>query len=123
MARRLILVIVTFGVLAAVSAPVRAQDAPALPTARPESVGLSSEGLQEVTRRLQAHVDAGDIAGVVAGVVRHGRLVYLQAFGALDRERSLAMRDDALFRLYSICLLYTSPSPRDGLLSRMPSSA
>ena len=25
--------------------------------------------------------------------------------------------------LYPICLLYTSPSPRDGLLSRMPSSA
>ena len=25
--------------------------------------------------------------------------------------------------LISICLLYTSPSPRDGLLSRMPSSA
>ena len=24
---------------------------------------------------------------------------------------------------YAICLLYTSPSPRDGLLSRMPSSA
>ena len=25
--------------------------------------------------------------------------------------------------LHNICLLYTSPSPRDGLLSRMPSSA
>ena len=25
--------------------------------------------------------------------------------------------------LYQNCLLYTSPSPRDGLLSRMPSSA
>ena len=24
---------------------------------------------------------------------------------------------------YKVCLLYTSPSPRDGLLSRMPSSA
>ena len=24
---------------------------------------------------------------------------------------------------YNYCLLYTSPSPRDGLLSRMPSSA
>ena len=24
---------------------------------------------------------------------------------------------------YQVCLLYTSPSPRDGLLSRMPSSA
>ena len=28
-----------------------------------------------------------------------------------------------LAMLYLICLLYTSPSPRDGLLSRMPSSA
>ena len=27
------------------------------------------------------------------------------------------------FNLYYSCLLYTSPSPRDGLLSRMPSSA
>ena len=26
-------------------------------------------------------------------------------------------------RLIDTCLLYTSPSPRDGLLSRMPSSA
>ena len=26
-------------------------------------------------------------------------------------------------RKYNNCLLYTSPSPRDGLLSRMPSSA
>ena len=25
--------------------------------------------------------------------------------------------------IYKPCLLYTSPSPRDGLLSRMPSSA
>ena len=28
-----------------------------------------------------------------------------------------------VFSLLSLCLLYTSPSPRDGLLSRMPSSA
>ena len=27
------------------------------------------------------------------------------------------------FTHYAFCLLYTSPSPRDGLLSRMPSSA
>ena len=27
------------------------------------------------------------------------------------------------FDKYNGCLLYTSPSPRDGLLSRMPSSA
>ena len=28
-----------------------------------------------------------------------------------------------LIERYGCCLLYTSPSPRDGLLSRMPSSA
>ena len=28
-----------------------------------------------------------------------------------------------IIELYGVCLLYTSPSPRDGLLSRMPSSA
>ena len=29
----------------------------------------------------------------------------------------------AIQSLFKVCLLYTSPSPRDGLLSRMPSSA
>ena len=29
----------------------------------------------------------------------------------------------SFFGQLSVCLLYTSPSPRDGLLSRMPSSA
>ena len=31
--------------------------------------------------------------------------------------------DSALSYSSSFCLLYTSPSPRDGLLTRMPSSA
>ena len=39
-----------------------------------------------------------------------------------------AVNDKKLLIIYSlsnthVCLLYTSPSPRDGLLSRMPSSA
>ena len=34
------------------------------------------------------------------------------------------IRSDTVYDgLFNICLLYTSPSPRDGLLSRMPSSA
>ena len=32
-------------------------------------------------------------------------------------------RNDDREECIKICLLYTSPSPRDGLLSRMPSSA
>ena len=94
--------------LTARNSAARAQDASALPTGSPASVGLSAEGLQDATQRLQAHVDAGDIAGVVAAVMRHGRLVYLEALGELDRERGLAMRDDALFRLYSMTRPITS---------------
>ncbi len=102
---RLIVVLFAVGGLAAGGARARAQD---LPTATPEAVGLSSERLGEATRRLQSYVDAGDIAGVVAAVVRHGRLAYLEALGELDRERRLAMRDDALFRLYSMTRPITS---------------
>ena len=43
-----------------------------------------------------------------------------RAFGMLDNIRDLVLEID---KAHSICLLYTSPSPRDGLLSRMPSSA
>ena len=35
----------------------------------------------------------------------------------------LDLSDDSLMGTPNSCLLYTSPSPRDGLLSRMPSSA
>ena len=38
-----------------------------------------------------------------------------------SRDAQFARVVPALVRLF--CLLYTSPSPRDGLLSRMPSSA
>ena len=42
----------------------------------------------------------------------------------LNRPEVLnAMNRDLIMGLYEICLLYTSPSPRDATLSRMPSSA
>ena len=40
-------------------------------------------------------------------------------------KNTVIIRKDYLhyIKKYNRCLLYTSPSPRDGLLSRMPSSA
>ena len=107
MTRRLALVTICLTVVAAGSlfVPASAQE---LPRAAPEAVGLSSARLEEATARLRAHVEAGDVAGVVAGVVRRGRLVHLEALGDLDRERGLPMRDDALFRLYSMTRPITS---------------
>ena len=44
--------------------------------------------------------------------------------GKSVRLRQGRMEDDTVFSDDPVdCLLYTSPSPRDGLLSRMPSSA
>ena len=41
----------------------------------------------------------------------------------MDGKDSLAVHILGIDDEKIICLLYTSPSPRDGLLSRMPSSA
>ena len=40
-----------------------------------------------------------------------------------DRDGAVKRRRIRRFARFKNCLLYTSPSPRDGLLSRMPSSA
>ena len=43
----------------------------------------------------------------------------------MKRKKAILVKDgDAeAWVFFTSCLLYTSPSPRDGLLSRMPSSA
>ena len=76
--------------------------------ASPESVGMSSAALNSATARLQKHIDDGEIAGVVAAVARDGKLVYQVALGKLDRERDSDMREDALFRIYSMSREITS---------------
>ena len=38
-------------------------------------------------------------------------------------ENRMITESSVIGTIYKDCLLYTSPSPRDGLLSRMPSSA
>ena len=45
-------------------------------------------------------------------------------FRVIDEDPAyLAAARAKIAELCGVCLLYTSPSPRDGLLSRMPSSA
>lgn len=74
----------------------------------PESAGLSIAGLEKVTQRLQRHIVDGDISGVVATVIRDGKIVYSEALGQRDIEKSLPMTDDTLFRIYSMTREITS---------------
>ena len=64
------------------------------------------------------------IAAFLGVITGHFDLIFLNAlpnrlFGIMTNQTLMAV---PLFVLMG-CLLYTSPSPRDGLLSRMPSSA
>ena len=58
-------------------------------------------------------IQQAGLADLVIAIER--RLVW----GPLPSDAEL----DPFFAPRTTCLLYTSPSPRDGLLSRMPSSA
>lgn len=70
--------------------------------ASPIAYGMSAEGLGRATDRLQQHIDDGDIAGVTAAVVRDGVFVYFESLGLMDIEQNKSMREDALFRTYSM---------------------
>ena len=57
---------------------------------------------------------------ITRGILRTGLYALNPSIGALDFRKAMQLKN--LYD-YTTCLLYTSPSPRDGLLSRMPSSA
>ena len=65
------------------------------------------------------------------GILRKGELVHLESMANLMMQHRIRAKltgdlppvPDELQSLVTICLLYTSPSPRDATLSRMPSSA
>jgi CubicO group peptidase (beta-lactamase class C family) len=89
-------------------ASVAAAAAQDLPTAKPESVGLSSERLERITAKVQQTIDDKRIAGAVTLVARHGKVAYFKSQGSLDREANKAMRNDAIFRICSMSKPITS---------------
>ena len=73
-----------------------------LPAAPPEAVGLSGERLAAIEGVVQAHLDAGRLAGAVVAVARQGQLAFLESYGVMDLERGDPMRPDAIFRICSM---------------------
>ncbi len=76
--------------------------------AAPESVGLSSERLERLTRAMQDNIDQKKTGGIVVLVARHGSIAYHRAFGMADIESARKMQTDHLFRLYSMTKPVTS---------------
>lgn len=79
-----------------------------LPATGPEAVGLSAERLERIAAAVQREIDHQRIAGAVTLVARKGRVAWLKAQGALDREAGKPMRPDAIFRICSMTKPITS---------------
>jgi CubicO group peptidase (beta-lactamase class C family) len=73
-----------------------------LPSAEPEEVGFSAEGLSAIDGVVQGHLEAGRIAGAVVAVARQGRLAFLAPYGVMDLGRGDPMVADAIFRICSM---------------------
>jgi len=84
-----------------------------LPTATPESVGMSAARLSRLDAAIQADITAGRLPGIVVAVARRGKVVYQKTFGVANLATREPMRTDALFRLYSM----TKPIASVGLLT------
>ncbi len=70
---------------------------------KPEQVGFSTARLarldEVMTRR---YVDGGFLPGFITQVYRKGELVHCGLSGSMDLERGKPMREDAIFRIYSM---------------------
>ena len=90
------------------------------------SLSLTIFGIMLVVMALRVPIAiAMFVAGTIGYVMQAGLDPYFSFLNsqAFARFASYDLSVIPLFILMGHCLLYTSPSPRDGLLSRMPSSA
>ena len=79
-----------------------------LPTAKPETVGLSSARLGRIATVVQGDIDSGRIAGMVTLVIRHGQVAWFDAQGFADKEAGNPMQKDSMFRICSMSKAITS---------------
>jgi len=70
---------------------------------KPETVGMSSARLTQLDHVMKRrYVDGGYLPGMLTQVYRKGHLVHTGICGHMDLERGKPMREDAIFRIYSM---------------------
>ncbi len=75
----------------------------------PEKAGFDAGRLSRITEHLQrSYIEPGKIVGCQTLVSRHGHVAYFSSLGLMDRERKRPMRDDTVFRIYSMTKPITS---------------
>jgi len=70
---------------------------------KPETVGMSAVRLARLDEVMKSrYVDSGYLPGMLTYVWRKGELVHTGLCGHMDIERDRKMREDAIFRIYSM---------------------
>ena len=70
---------------------------------KPETVGMSSARLARLDQIMkQRYVDGGYLPGMLTYVYRKDQLVHASMCGQMDIERGKPVREDAIFRIYSM---------------------
>jgi CubicO group peptidase (beta-lactamase class C family) len=77
--------------------------------ASPESAGMSQTALERLERHLKSrYIDAGRFPGTQLLVYRRGKMVHSTVQGLADVERKIPVKDDTIFRIYSMTKPITS---------------
>lgn len=68
----------------------------------PEDLGFSAARLALAHEMLTQHVEDGRVAGIVAGVARRGKIVFLESMGWNQIEEENSMLENSLFQIRSM---------------------
>ncbi len=75
----------------------------------PKTVGFSPTRLETLDRFIQSrYIDTGKIPGALTLIARRGEIAHFSALGMADVERKQPVREDTIFRLYSMTKPLTS---------------
>ncbi len=79
-----------------------APQTPALPQAKPESLGLSQPRLQRMSDAFKRDIDKGTIPGATIMVARRGQIGWFEALGRQSPATSAPMALNSIFRIFSM---------------------
>jgi len=75
----------------------------------PKSLGFSPDRLQRIDRFLkERYVETGKLVGALLTIARRGETVHTAIVGLADRERKTPLREDTIFRIFSMTKPITS---------------
>ncbi len=73
-----------------------------------EKVGMSSERLNRINELTDSYIQQGKLAGTVTMLARKGEVAHLRASGQMSTETGESMKEDSIFRIYSMTKPVTS---------------